>query len=111
MKKLMFALCATALVGLTGCVSEPKLVMSRTVPADKYQDEVEEIVRQIELKNRYETVDVQSEVIGDKIKITVVALEMPTTRALQRKCCKLQNENIQLKRRIADLEAQLPDKK
>ena len=111
MKKLMFALCATALVGLTGCVSESTLVMSRTVPTDKYQDEVEEMFRQIELKNRYEADDVQSEVIGDKVKITVVAREMRTVRVLERKCCKLQNENIQLKRRIADLEAQLPDKK
>ena len=111
MKKLMFALCVTALVGLTGCVSESTLVMTRTVPTDKYQNEVEEMVRQIELKNHYETIDVQSEVIGDKIKITVRAQEMPTARFFQSKCIKLQEENIQLKRRIADLEAMLPDKK
>ena len=87
------------------------LVMERTVPVADYTKTVDEMEKQIEMLNRYEAVDVQETIYGDKVTIRVKAEKMSVSRSYQRSAVKLQRENCQLKKRVTELEKQIKDSK
>ena len=111
MKKLSFfvALVLTFVVGCKTC--DDCLVMERTVPVSEYSKTVDEMAKQIEMQNRYEAMDVQETIYGDKVTIRVIAEKMSVSRSYQRSVVKLQRENCQLKKRVAELEKQIKDSK
>ena len=111
MKKLSFfvALVLTFVVGCKTC--DDCLVMERTVPVSEYSKTVDEMAKQIEMQNRYEAMDVQETIYGDKVTIRVIAEKMSVSRSYQRSVVKLQRENCQLKKRVTELEKQIKDSK
>ena len=111
MKKLSFFV-ALALMLVVGCKTcDDCLVMERTVPVADYTKTVDEMEKQIEMLNRYEAVDVQETIYGDKVTIRVKAEKMSVSRSYQRSAVKLQRENCQLKKRVTELEKQIKDSK
>lgn len=111
MKKLSFFV-ALALMLVVGCKTcDDCLVMERTVPVSEYSKTVDEMAKQIELQNRYEAMDVQETLYGDKVTIRVIAEKMSVSRSYQRSVVKLQRENCQLKKRVTELEKQIKDSK
>ena len=109
MKKLSFFV-ALALMLVVGCKTcDDCLVMERTVPVADYTKTVDEMEKQIEMLNRYEAVDVQETIYGDKVTIRVKAEKMSVSRSYQRSAVKLQRENCQLKKRVTELEKQIND--
>ena len=111
MKKLSFFV-ALALMLVVGCKTcDDCLVMERTVPVSEYSRTVDEMAKQIELQNRYEAMDVQETLYGDKVTIRVIAEKMSVSRSYQRSVVKLQRENCQLKKRVTELEKQIKDSK
>lgn len=65
------------------------------------------MAKQIEMQNRYEAMDVQETIYGDKVTIRVIAEKMSVSRSYQKSIVKLQRENCQLKKRITELEKQI----
>lgn len=107
MKKLSFFV-ALALMLVVGCKTcDDCLVMERTVPVSEYSKTVDEMAKQIEMQNRYEAMDVQETIYGDKVTIRVIAEKMSVSRSYQRSVVKLQRENCQLKKRVTELEKQI----
>jgi hypothetical protein len=97
---------------VVGCKTcDDCLVMERTVPVSEYSKTVDEMAKQIEMQNRYEAMDVQETIYGDKVTIRVIAEKMSVSRSYQRSVVKLQRENCQLKKRVAELEKQIKDSK
>lgn len=111
MKKLSFFVVLTLML-IVGCKTcDDCLVMERTVPVSEYSKTVDEMAKQIEMQNRYEAMDVQETIYGDKVTIRVIAEKMSVSRSYQRSVVKLQRENCQLKKRVAELEKQIKDSK
>jgi len=111
MKKLSFFV-ALVLIFVVGCKTcDDCLVMERTVPVSEYSKTVDEMAKQIEMQNRYEAMDVQDTIYGDKVTIRVIAEKMSVSRSYQRSVVKLQRENCQLKKRVTELEKQIKDSK
>ena len=111
MKKLSFFV-ALVLMLIVGCKTcDDCLVMERTVPVSEYSKTVDEMAKQIEMQNRYEAMDVQETIYGDKVTIRVIAEKMSVSRSYQRSVVKLQRENCQLKKRVTELEKQIKDSK
>lgn len=109
MKKLSFFV-ALVLMLVVGCKTcDDCLVMERTVPVSEYSKTVDEMAKQIEMQNRYEAMDVQKTIYGDKVTIRVIAEKMSVSRSYQRSVVKLQRENCQLKKRVTELEKQIKD--
>ena len=107
MKKLSFFVALT-LMFVVGCKTcDDCLVMERTVPVSEYSKTVDEMAKQIEMQNRYEAMDVQETIYGDKVTIRVIAEKMSVSRSYQKSIVKLQRENCQLKKRITELEKQI----
>ena len=95
---------------VVGCKTcDDCLVMERTVPVADYTKTVDEMEKQIEMLNRYEAMDVQETIYGDKVTIRVKAEKMSVSRSYQRSAVKLQRENCQLKKRVTELEKQIND--
>lgn len=111
MKKLSFFVVLTLML-IVGCKTcDDCLVMERTVPVSEYSKTVDEMAKQIEMQNRYEAMDVQETIYGDKVTIRVIAEKMSVSRSYQRSVVKLQSENCQLKKRVTELEKQIKDSK
>ena len=111
MKNLSFFV-ALVLMLVAGCKTcDDCLVMERTVPVSEYSKTVDEMAKQIEMQNRYETMDVRETIYGDKVTIRVKAEKMSVSRSYQRSVVKLQRENCQLKKRVTELEKQIKDSK
>lgn len=109
MKKFSFFV-ALVLMLVVGCKTcDDCLVMERTVPVSEYSKTVDEMAKQIEMQNRYEAMDVQKTIYGDKVTIRVIAENMSVSRSYQRSVVKLQRENCQLKKRVTELEKQIKD--
>ena len=108
MKKLLMAL---ALCAAVGCAGPTTLRMMRTVPADEATTAADEMFDQIERDNRFRVEDVKRTFVsGNKVQITVTAVEMSSQMALMRSNVKLQNENIKLSKKVKALEAKLAKK-
>ena len=109
--QLVLPLIAALVVGIiSGCKSVERrnmLRMERTVPVASYKSTVDEMVKQIEKDNLYEALYVDDEIRGDSVNITVWADKMPAARSYQRKCIALQNENLELKSKVATLKKEI----
>lgn len=111
MKRLSFFVVLTLML-IVGCKTcDDCLVMERTVPVSEYSKTVDEMAKQIEMQNRYEAMDVQETIYGDKVTIRVIAEKMSVSRSYQKSVVKLQRENCQLKKRVTELEKQIKDSK